>query len=71
LTLKILNYLVEDYWDRYLGWPDLLIYNDSEFFFAEVKSSHDKLKEDQKNWIKNNTSKLGLPFKLVKVHKKG
>jgi hypothetical protein len=67
---KILLYLVENYWKRYLGWSDLLVYNDSEYFFAEVKSSKDQISEDQKVWIAGNTSELHLPFKLVKIHRK-
>ena len=70
VTIRILRYLVGDYWRRYLGWPDLLIYRQDEFFFAEVKSSSDKLSEDQKSWIRGNSAELHLPFKLVKIHKK-
>lgn len=69
VVLLILRYLLGDYWHRYLGWPDLIIYNSSEFFFAEVKSSKDKLSEDQKNWICGNSMELHLPFKLIKIHK--
>jgi hypothetical protein len=68
--LTILRYLIDDYWERYLGWPDLLVYNKSSFFFAEVKSSSDKLSHDQKTWVRDNTSNLHLPFKLIKIHKK-
>jgi hypothetical protein len=68
-VLSVLKYLIEDYWGRYLGWPDLLVYNDNEIFFVEVKSSGDKLSEDQKKWIKNNASILKLKFKLAKIHK--
>ena len=70
---KILKYLVENYWDHYIGWPDLILYKDSSdsFFFAEVKSSNDKLSDEQKNWIENNFQRLKLPFNLVKIHKKG
>jgi hypothetical protein len=70
VTFRILRYLVEDYWGRYTGWPDLLVYREREFFFAEVKSSKDKLSENQKNWIRGNSAELKLPFKLVKIHKK-
>ena len=70
MIFRILNYLIEDYWHRYCGWPDLLVYNNNDFFFVEVKSSGDKLRGDQKNWIKNNASILRFPFKLVKIHKK-
>jgi len=66
---RILQYLVGSYWDRFCGWPDLLVFNDAEFFFAEVKSSKDKLSFAQKSWIKGNFEELRLPFKLVKIHK--
>ena len=70
ITLKILRYLLGDYWRRYCGWPDLLIYRQDEFFFVEVKSSNDRLSEDQKNWIQGNHTELFLPFKIAKIHKK-
>ena len=69
VILRILQYLVKDYWGRYCGWPDLFVYSQDDFFFAEVKSSKDKLSEDQKNWIKGNSTEINLPFKLVKIHK--
>lgn len=68
--LLILRYLVGNYWGRYLGWPDLIVHNDSKFFFAEIKSSKDKLSEEQKNWIRMNSIELHIPFKLVKIHKR-
>jgi len=67
--VEILQYLVEDYWHRYLGWPDLLVWRRDEYFLVEVKSSGDKLSEDQKRWIKGNAGRLRLPFKIVKLHK--
>ncbi len=70
ITHRILKYLVADYWKRYTGWPDLLVYNDGEYFFVEVKSSGDRLREDQKNWIYGNTDELKLPFYLMKIHKR-
>lgn len=69
-VLRILRYLVADYWGRYVGWPDLVIYNQEGLFFAEVKSSRDKLREDQKNWIYGNRNELQFAFELVKIHKK-
>ena len=47
-----------------------MVHNSEEFVFAEVKSSKDKLSEDQKQWIQGNAEYLGFPFKLVKVHRK-
>lgn len=66
---RILKYLVEDYWGRYLGWPDMLVCKQDNYFFVEVKSSKDKLSENQKTWIRGNKTQLHLPFKLVKIHK--
>ncbi len=68
-TKAILRYLVEGYWDRYLGWPDLLLYRQGEFKFVEVKSSNDKLSEEQKSWIGDNHDILKLPFAIAKIHK--
>jgi hypothetical protein len=65
---NLLRYLVQNYWGHYSGWPDLLLYRGNEWFLAEVKSSGDKLGENQKRWIQDNRQYLHLPFKLVKVH---
>jgi hypothetical protein len=65
--IAILRYLVADYWGRYLGWPDLLAYRGNDFIFLEVKSSGDKLTQDQRRWIEGNHNLLGLPFRLVKL----
>ena len=67
---RILQYLVDSYWARYLGWPDLLVSNSQgEFFFVEVKASADPLSDEQKNWISANTRDLRLPFKIAKIHR--
>ena len=69
-TIKsILRYLVDSYWANYVGWPDLVAYRDGDLFFAEVKSSHDKLSDDQKHWIEHNHTRLKLPFRLIKIHR--
>ncbi|MCG8345021.1 MAG: VRR-NUC domain-containing protein [Chlorobiales bacterium] len=67
---SILRYLTRDYWGRYIGWPDLLAYRDDDFVLIEVKSSKDKLSEEQKHWIAGNAEYLRLPFKIYKVHRK-
>lgn len=66
---SILRYLIADYWGHYLGWPDLLLHRDNEILFVEVKSSSDRLSEDQKRWIADNHEHLGLPFRVVKLHR--
>ena len=67
--IAILRYLVEDYWSHYLGWPDLLLHRGDAIQFVEVKSSSDKLSEEQKRWIADNHDVLHLPFNIAKIHK--
>jgi hypothetical protein len=67
--IAILRYLVDDYWGRYLGWPDLLLHREEEYRFVEVKSSNDRLSEDQKRWIADNHDILKLPFAIAKIHR--
>lgn len=69
ILLACLAYLAQNYWGHFSGWPDLLIWSESEWFFVEVKSSKDKLSDDQKRWVTDNYETLRLPFKLVKVHR--
>jgi VRR-NUC domain len=67
--VEILRYLVGDYWARFVGWPDLLLYRSGEFRFVEVKSSSDKLSDEQKRWIADNHDLLHLPFCVAKIHR--
>lgn len=67
--LAILEYLVADYWGRYLGWPDLVLRRNDETLFIEVKSSSDKLSAEQMRWIGDNHDMLKLPFLLAKLHR--
>ena len=66
---KILRYLIQDYFSRYCGWPDLFCYNNIEYLLLEVKTSGDKLSDDQRNWIKGNYQELKMPFKLIKLNR--
>lgn len=70
VIIRILRYLVEDYWGRYLGWPDLFVFRDGEFCLVEVKARSDDLSGAQKRWIEGNATELCLPFKLAKIHKR-
>jgi len=67
--LEMLRYLVEDYWARRSGWPDLLIFEEKEFSFAEIKSERDKLGKSQQRWLRDNQERLQFPFKLVEVRR--
>jgi VRR-NUC domain len=65
--MEILRYLVEHYWSRYAGWPDLLIYRNNDFMLVEVKSARDRLGATQQRWIRDNHDRLHLPFKLLEL----
>ena len=69
VTKRILRFLAEDYWGRYVGWPDFLVHRESDWFLAEVKSSRDRLSGAQKDWFDANGKYLGLPAKVIKVHR--
>ena len=69
MTIAILRYRVDDYWGRYVGWPDLLLWRDKAFMMVEVKSSSDKLNADQMRWIADNHEILKLPFRIAKLHR--
>ncbi len=68
-TIAILRYLVDDYWARYIGWPDLLLWRDGASVMVEVKSSSDKLSAEQMRWIADNHDILKLPFRIAKLHR--
>jgi hypothetical protein len=64
----ILRYLVNNYWERYLGWPDIFAWRGEEHLFVEVKLSSDKLSEEQRLWIEQSAA-LQLNFAILKIHK--
>ncbi len=64
---RILEFLVGSYWERYLGWPDLLVHNERGFCLVEVKSARDKLSPVQMRWIAENKEHMHLPFVIVRV----
>ncbi|MCH7229938.1 VRR-NUC domain-containing protein, partial [Glycomyces sp. L485] len=71
----VLRFLAEDYWGRYLGWPDLLAWRrnpsgqGNEYRLIEVKSSKDRLSDDQLDWIAANEAHLGFPIQIAKLHR--
>ena len=66
---NLLRYLVQSFWARRSGWPDLLVHRGNEWFLAEVKSAGDKLSKNQERWIEDNQHHPHMPFKLIRVHK--
>jgi hypothetical protein len=69
MILEIVKYLLESYWDRYLGWPDMLAFNKDGYIFVEVKLSKDKLSDEQRYWVEENKKRLHLPFEIFKIHR--
>jgi len=67
---KVLEYMSMNYWRNFCGWPDLIVFKDNEFFFVEVKSTNDKLSEDQKNWLVGNYNHMGFKAMIFKVGRK-
>ena len=67
--MEILRYLIEDYWSRRAGWPDLLVYRDNEFFSQRSSLQVTSSGENQERWIRDNQHRLHFPFKLVEVLK--
>jgi hypothetical protein len=65
--IELLRYLIERYWARHAGWPDLLVRRNKEFELVEVKSAGDKLGAAQERWIADNQQRLHLPFRMVKI----
>ena len=64
--IEILRYLIEDYWGRRAGWPDLLVYLGNEFFFAEVNLQL-QVRREPITLNSRQRDRLHFPFKLVEV----
>ena len=45
--LSVLYDMIQDYVHNHIGFPDLFVFNDEEFFFCEVKANSDVLKPVQ------------------------
>lgn len=65
--LKIFHRLLSNFNNNRRGLPDLILYNDNRFFFAEVKSENDKITEDQLKWH-DFLSRLGFKVELVLIN---
>jgi hypothetical protein len=52
--MEVLRYLIDHYWGRYAGWPDLLVHRQKEFILVEFTSAGDHLGAAQQGWIRDN-----------------
>lgn len=69
-TLQSVHWAIRDFWNRQPGWPDFLIHNTTDYFFAEVKSAHDQLSQDQMNWFQWAINTVQFPCEILKIKKK-
>ncbi|MBI5458832.1 VRR-NUC domain-containing protein [Methanobacterium sp.] len=50
IFLGILERLISNFAENRSGLPDLIVYNDNELFFSEVKSERDRVSDKQRLW---------------------
>ena len=68
-VIACLHWAIQDFWERRSGWPYLLIHNDVEYRFVEVKSPHDRLSQEQMNWFDWAISDAHIPCELYRIKK--
>jgi hypothetical protein len=68
--LKILERLAKDFNGNRAGLPDLFIYSENEYFFAEVKGEKDKISKKQHLWHSFLSKELGFKVEIFMVNKK-
>jgi len=66
--IKILERLISDFNNNRAGLPDLVVYDDKDFFFSEVKSEKDKISEKQKEWHDFLSTTLGLKVEIFLIN---
>ena len=69
ITIKLILWGIEHFWDRQTGWPDLFLVKEKEFLFVEVKTPHDKLSPDQMNWFEWVISNKIFNCEICKIKK--
>lgn len=70
VLVESLRWVIEDFWSRQPGWPDLLVHSGDDYRFIEVKSPHDELSEPQMNWFRWAVSESGIPCGILRVKKR-
>jgi hypothetical protein len=68
-VLDSIDWVIRDFWNRLPGWPDILAYRDDGFLFAEVKSPHDKLSQEQMNWFRWAINSARVPCEILRVRR--
>jgi hypothetical protein len=66
--LSILERLISNFSENRSGLPDLIIYNNNELFFSEVKSERDRVSDKQMSWHLFLAKKMGIKVDLFLVN---
>lgn len=66
--LGILTRLISNFGAKRSGLPDLIIFNDSELFFSEVKSEKDRVSDNQREWHGFLVEKMNLRVDLFLIN---
>jgi hypothetical protein len=64
-----IEWIAGDFWHRQPGWPDLFLVRDAAYRFAEVKSPHDELSQEQMRWFKWALREAGVPCEVCRVRR--
>jgi hypothetical protein len=70
LIINSVKWVIQDFWARQPGWPDLLIYRDEDFRFSEVKSPLDCLSQEQMNWFHWAVTESKIPCEIIRIKRK-
>lgn len=70
LIINSVRWVIQDFWARQPGWPDLLIYRDEDFRFSEVKSPLDCLSQEQMNWFHWAVTESKIPCEIIRIKRK-
>lgn len=66
--IEILERLISDFRDNRAGLPDLIVYDDKDFFFSEVKGERDRISEKQREWHDFLSTTLGLKVEILLIN---
>ncbi|MCX5804148.1 MAG: VRR-NUC domain-containing protein [Proteobacteria bacterium] len=68
VILGICRRLLSDFGYNRAGLPDLIVYRQGEFLFAEVKSKNDKLSQKQLEWHDYLTNELSQKVEIILIN---
>jgi VRR-NUC domain len=62
----VLGQMAQNLKENARGFPDLFVWNDTDYFFAEVKSPNDHLSAQQLFWLQF-FAQVGIPARVIRV----